>query len=81
MSDQDNTTQPELLPCPFCGGEAKLLHNSGSYGYTPPSITVSCAPCKISYSADTSQWEKGKGHYGVYDEAKAEVMAWWNRRA
>ena len=34
------TTEPmsgpavtQLLPCPFCGGEASFYHVAGSYGY------------------------------------------------
>lgn len=40
MKDKDT----ELLPCPFCGGKAKLIINMQSF---EPYATVRCENCSV----------------------------------
>ncbi len=56
----------ELLPCPFCGGEADLDEIPGSPFTTETySWGAGCKDCNI----------------GWYNENKAEAIAAWNKRA
>lgn len=41
------TPEPELLPCPFCGGEAMLKQYHGSYS-KPVDWVVYCAECDLA---------------------------------
>lgn len=59
---------PELLPCPFCGGEARTEN-------TATDASVRCPTCKFSvarehYTGTTVGWD-----------ATPRVIAAWNRRA
>ena len=63
-----NAKEPELIPCPFCGGQTKLgiryapkivLNNNGTYG-------VTCSSC---------------GAEGPASDTKNEAADDWNRRA
>lgn len=57
----------ELLPCPFCGGEAKLLH----YTQSPARefYYLACNGCGVNSPPS-----------GINDNAPDGVIAWWNRR-
>jgi hypothetical protein len=72
----------DLKACPFCGSEAQMKYNSGSYGYTSPSYHVRCTKCfcKASeYASDLYSPATGT----TYDDAgaKARATAAWNTRA
>lgn len=59
----------DLLPCPFCGGEAKYYsrdNNGGGFGQNPTDHWISCEQCYASM--------------GLFDNRK-EAIAAWNRRA
>jgi Lar family restriction alleviation protein len=57
----------KLLPCPFCGGEAKLVQRKFKYGFYPSGGTyyVHCKSCLIT----TQPRRKSE-----------DVIAVWNRR-
>jgi Lar family restriction alleviation protein len=56
----------ELLPCPFCGGEADIEEIPGSpFTNEPYTWAVGCKSCNI----------------GWYEETQAEATSKWNRRA
>jgi hypothetical protein len=72
----------ELLPCPFCGEPGALEHASGSWGYYPGKWWVKCAACGVSGKGfEDEKWEFGKGTTNISEQAKADAIAWWNRRA
>lgn len=55
-------TAVELLPCPFCGGEAEIVHSMEN---DPPchydSVRVRCKNCHASTEKRISD-----GYYGMY---------------
>ena len=56
----------ELKPCPFCGGEARLLVNDG--------VKVICSKCYVgTMSMKDVMWQESN--------AVETVVAAWNRRA
>ena len=56
----------ELKPCPFCGGEAKLI-------YSMPYNAVQCTKCKTWGKTIVDSYEQQDGKY--------EAIEAWNRRA
>ena len=76
MSDKDNTTKPELLPCPFCGGAVSMIvRDDGSgHGESYDLVTIQCDPCGASVS---------RGSYKDYmvEQRKVCAIKTWNRRA
>lgn len=62
----------ELLPCPFCKGQAKLHIEAGSWGYYPSRAEVRCILCGAS----------GPGTHDDKDEKFREhAEQKWNKRA
>jgi Lar family restriction alleviation protein len=63
------TTAPDeaMLPCPFCGGEAKHYHRPDTTGWSNTDW-VSCSDDDCGVST-------------AMEETKAEAIAAWNRRA
>lgn len=65
----------KLLPCPFCGGEAKLKtarESDGQISYG--SIYVACLDCRSTGLSYTT-------YYNVSSNPEEEAIAAWNRRA
>lgn len=57
---------PELKPCPFCGGKARLI-------YVYQMSVVKCPKCKTLGKAFPDYYEQGDG--------KGKAIEFWNRRA
>ena len=45
----------ELKPCPFCGGEAKVIR----YGNGRQSSIVGCTECHCTLESNESEWNTG----------------------
>ena len=79
MAADHTQTDRELLPCPFCGGKAKISRESldERYGYADK-VKVQCTACGVAVSAvgDTSK-------PGYADNSTVEKRATdaWNRRS
>lgn len=56
----------ELLPCPFCGGEAEILEAIVEFIYKEIGIYAICKKCRASTQ---------------YYKTKEEALTAWNRRA
>lgn len=82
--DTDNTKldmNAELLPCPFCGGEAKAQYAPAGYGLT--GVNVKCTKCNVSTFTKTIGCGKLCGdHFETVTEIEAfdRAVADWNRR-
>ena len=60
---------PELLPCPFCGGEAYLTESvNGSC-----MVYIGCAACGIAFKAQKQQ-------FGTEAKLTKDIAAAWNKR-
>lgn len=63
----------ELKPCPFCGGEAKLVTFVRNNAIPPYAVAyVKCSACRAT--ANDFSDSKGDGSY-IFNAAEA-----WNRR-
>lgn len=71
----------ELKPCPFCGSAVFLERDSGSYGYTSPTVIAQCKKCGIHFGEPTEKWEQGKGTFSIEEEATTKLINRWNTRA
>ena len=60
------TATDELLPCPFCGGTARIRHLTTAG--VPTHSMVECTKCHI------------KTDYYVYEFGERNVAKIWNRR-
>ena len=76
----------KLKPCPFCGGEAEILHVRSGYSANPTTIRdefkAGCKSCEMYTKLYTTNiWidEKGVLH-NEYNGAENATKA-WNRRA
>jgi len=62
---EENKSNEVLLPCPFCGGTAKMKPNpSDVYSSNEPWWLVVCSECGATVGEDTTE----------------DVIAKWNRR-
>ena len=66
----------KLKPCPFCGGEAVMYHQSGKYADYDADY-VYCMRC----GCRTKIFDCGKGTGKTHADTEKEAMASWNRRA
>ena len=60
------TQWPHMLPCPFCGGKARLI-------YVSQMSAVKCPKCGTLGKVVADYYEQGDG--------KGEAIEFWNRRA
>lgn len=67
MAPEDVLTALELKPCPFCGGTAKIRHDSDGPGYS----YVECEKCHMKSTRFMRLFERSS------DE---DAKAFWNRR-
>ncbi|WP_116654430.1 Lar family restriction alleviation protein [Pelagibacterium sp. IMCC34151] len=61
-------SNPELLPCPFCGGEPRIYYNispPNNRGYNWHAASISCTMC------DAAMWS---------EDVPERVIKAWNRR-
>ena len=58
----------ELLPCPFCGGEAELVHWTNQLSWNT-NYGIQCTTCKIMIDSAHS-----------YFHTAEEAITAWNRR-
>jgi Lar family restriction alleviation protein len=68
-----------LLPCPFCGSEAKF-HNGNEHSYIGGydiSITLECESCPATM--ETSYGKNFRGETTL-DGAKESLISSWNNR-
>lgn len=66
---------PDLLPCPFCGGEASIRLNRWRTGQ-PASAWAGCDACRVYVQGVTVDWRNSDG-----SKERAHSIAAWNRRA
>ena len=70
-------SEENLLPCPFCGGEAELSYEYElGQGYCIKEYYVKCSSCGAS-GGDVSQYF----HNGTEAELKKLAIEKWNMRA
>ncbi len=65
---QNDAQMPELLPCPFCGGEAKVYGPAGWYRQYGISHS-----CRVFYG--------GSGDFTLGAKTEEQAIADWNRRS
>ncbi len=73
----------ELIPCPFCGGEAVARYALGAYRLT--GIQISCTKCHVSTSPQLiGVGVMTKDRPGFHEITETEVLknaaALWNKR-
>lgn len=75
----------ELLPCPFCGGEASFeyVRYSGTMasGMEPPTCYAGCKKCSTRFSGGaTEEWDPKRRWYDRTEEAHKQAADKWNTR-
>ena len=73
-----NASESDLLPCPFCGEDVEIESGPGSWGYTPPTVSIKC--CDTFICEATEEWKQGKGTYDITPLARGRLIEKWNRR-
>lgn len=68
----DDVKRPNLLPCPFCGGEADIEARTSDTIPSVPCALVFCKKCNAS-----TQWFCGRDGSGDF---MFEAIEAWNRR-
>ena len=66
----------KLLPCPFCGGDAVVMHMNYGEGYLPEVKTVWGVFCRSDLND-----EYGHGHCIENYATEEDAVKAWNRRA
>lgn len=80
MSDTPKKDDLPVMPCPFCGGKAKIEFKHGQWGYTSHSVIIQCRPCGIAFHEKAENWEPGRGMFSIRDEAEEKLLKRWNTR-
>lgn len=80
------TERGELLPCPFCGGNAELKRTSGGYSQNPVTIMerweVRCKNrCTASNSFCSKIYQNDAGILCVEKDGAKYARIAWNTRA
>lgn len=70
-----NVTESKLKPCPLCGGEAVVYHQSSKYA-TCDGNYVHCSECGCRTKLFECYGNTGKTH----DDTKKEAIENWNQR-
>lgn len=60
---RDDEYTPNLLPCPFCGGEAKLIEPDGIW------YAVACTKCHIQGTGNRNQDYKAVNQWNTRAES------------
>lgn len=72
------TVEPELGPCPFCGGIAII---NGTFSYANPAVIVQCADCRCRTPMGLAGVELPTQRHWTLEERVQEAVKLWNRRA
>ena len=70
-----NEMTTELKPCPFCGGQAKIIEHEGLVDNITDGYQVQCMTCFSSNSGASCKAGFSK------DKARYEAVKLWNNRA
>jgi Lar family restriction alleviation protein len=73
----------QLKPCPFCGGEAKVVSSTTQLPFSEEInyFEVTCTKCGITpyFSKEDNLYYK-KNHKEIEEKLIQEVIEMWNRR-
>ncbi len=67
----------KLLPCPFCGGKAVYILDSGADW----NKGIACKKCELNIYFFKKDWNVSSGRFGAGLEDKIAIAECWNRRA
>ncbi len=68
-------SEPELKPCPWCGGKAEF-YEFHDYDWS----TIQCSKCE-SFQRHAERGSDGHEFSTAYFDTRAEAVSAWNRRA
>ena len=65
----------ELLPCPFCGGKAEVIHFEVTDNEDDPNAGGSCVSCKRCGASSAVHFDRKENLYSSWND-RAEWLAW-----
>ena len=73
----------KLKPCPFCGGEARIMHDDpmGARERIRVFWEVCCTRCLTHKGYDAEYEITNDGIFIVKEDGRAKAIRAWNRRA